>query len=82
MGGGERCYGVPTFRLLGQIVQLEPRQFIAIASAVPVEGSEGASVLMQIAPSREEGLKTLGVMLDQLREQLANRGDTAEEPLT
>lgn len=70
---------MPSFRILGQVVQIAPRQFIAIASAVPVEGAKGTMVLTDCTPGREEGLKALGVMVDQIREALNQRGDGVRE---
>lgn len=65
---------MPDFRLLGQVSHIGPSEFIAVASAVPVEGEEGASVLIAKAASRAEGEELLAGMLSDLRQEVERGG--------
>jgi hypothetical protein len=53
------------FLIWGRIEHLGPGEFLAIASAVPAGGSEGADVLTALMPSNDAAIRAL--LLDCLK---------------
>lgn len=64
-----------TFHLLGNIEPIGPAEFLAIASAVPIDPEGKAEVLIEDATTYQEAETMLKYVMDQLSAQITGRGD-------